>query len=105
MVMDLNEENFEKEVLQSDLPVIIDVWAEWCGPCRMYSPIIEDVAKEYEGKIKFMKVNADENQGIDEKYGIMSIPTTLLFKNGKLKAKSIGAVPKEYLKRWIEENL
>lgn len=104
-VIDVDDKSFEKEVLKSEKPVIVDVWAEWCGPCRMYSPIIDDVAKEYESKIKFVKVNADDNQAIDEKFGIMSIPTTLLFVGGKLKASSVGAVPKDVLKKWIAENL
>ncbi|MCL5122757.1 MAG: thioredoxin [Candidatus Marsarchaeota archaeon] len=104
-IIDVTDETFENEVLKSDVPVIIDVWAPWCGPCRMYSPIIEETAKEYEGKIKFAKVNADDNQHIDEKFNIMSIPTTLLIEKGKLKAASVGAVPKNVLKKWIEENL
>ncbi|MCL4390758.1 MAG: thioredoxin [Candidatus Micrarchaeaceae archaeon] len=104
-IIDVTDETFENEVLKSDMPVIIDVWAPWCGPCRMYSPIIEETAKEYEGKIKFAKVNADDNQHIDEKFNIMSIPTTLLIEKGKLKAASVGAVPKNVLKKWIEENL
>ena len=104
-IIDVTDETFENEVLKSDMPVIIDVWAPWCGPCRMYSPIIEETAKEYDGKIKFAKVNADDNQHIDEKFNIMSIPTTLLIEKGKLKAASVGAVPKNVLKKWIEENL
>ncbi|MGC8538168.1 MAG: thioredoxin [Candidatus Micrarchaeia archaeon] len=104
-IIDVTDETFENEVLKSDMPVVIDVWAPWCGPCRMYSPIIEETAKEYEGKIKFAKVNADDNQHIDEKFSIMSIPTTLLIEKGKLKAASVGAVPKNVLKKWIEENL
>ncbi len=104
-VIDIDEKNFDAEVLKSDKPVIVDVWAEWCGPCRMYGPIIEEVAKEYEGKIKFVKINADDNQTIDEKYNVMSIPTTLLIEKGKLKAASVGAVPKESLKKWIDQNL
>ena len=103
-VTDVDEKTFEKEVLKSDKPVVVDIWAEWCGPCRMYGPIIEEVAKEYSNKVKFVKVNADDNQAIDEKYGVMSIPTTLLIKNGQLKASSVGALPKEALKRWIDDN-
>ena len=105
VIIDVTDETFDKEVLKSDLPVIIDVWAPWCGPCRMYSPIIEEAAKDYEGKIKFAKVNADDNQHIDEKFNIMSIPTTLLIVKGNLKASSVGAVPKNVLKKWIEENI
>lgn len=104
-VIDVDEKGFESEVLKSDKPVIVDVWATWCGPCRMFGPIIEEVSKDYEGKIKFVKVDADDNQNIAAKYNIMSIPTTLLIEKGKLKAYSVGAVPKEVLKKWINENL
>ena len=104
-IIDITEDKFDEEVLNSKIPVVVDVWATWCGPCRMYSPIIEEASKDYEGKIKFVKVDADTNQRIDEKYGIMSIPTTLLIKDGKLKATQVGAVPKAVLKKWIESNI
>ncbi len=101
----VNEENFEEEVLKSDLPVVIDFWAEWCGPCRMLSPIIEEISNEMSGKAKFISINTDENPDLAAKYGIMSIPTTMIFSNGKSKAVSVGAVPKEVFKRWLNENL
>lgn len=101
---EINESNFDAEVLKSKIPVVADVWAPWCGPCRMYTPIIEEVAKEYEGKIKFVKINADDNEKIAMKYNIMSIPTTLLINHGTVKATQVGAVPKETLKKWIEKN-
>jgi thioredoxin 1 len=101
----INEASFEKEVLKSQMPVVVDIWATWCGPCRMFSPIFEDLSSEYEGKVKFVKIDADENEGVATKYNIMSIPTTLLIENGELKAMNVGAVPKEALKRWIEKNL
>ncbi len=104
-VIEINEKTFESEVLKSGNPVVVDVWAVWCGPCRMYSPIIDEVSKEYEGKIKFVKVDADMNQAIVEKYGVMSIPTTLLILNGQLRAQTVGAIPKEALKKWIMSNL
>lgn len=104
-VIDVKDGNFESEVLKSDKPVLVDIWAEWCGPCRMYSPIIDEVSKEYANKVKFVKVNADDNQKISEKYGVMSIPTTLLIVKGNLKASMVGAVPKETLKKWIEGNM
>ena len=104
-VKDVNEKEFEEEVLKSKTPVLVDVWATWCGPCRMYSPIVDEVSEEYKDKLKFVKVDADENENIAAKYGIMSIPTTLLIENGKLKAQSVGAVPKEMLKKWIDKNL
>jgi len=102
---DINDADFDSEVMKSSLPVIIDVWAPWCGPCRMYGPIIEDVAKEYEGKIKFLKMNADDNQATVMKFNIGSIPTTLFIKDGKLKAMNVGAIPKEMLKKWISQNM
>ncbi|MEM3638727.1 MAG: thioredoxin, partial [Candidatus Micrarchaeaceae archaeon] len=80
-MIEVNSENFEKEVLKSSLPVVIDFWAEWCGPCRFYSPIIEEVSKEYAGKVKFCSLNTDESPEIAERYGVMSIPTTMLFKS------------------------
>ncbi len=104
-VSEIKEADFENEVVKSKVPVVIDVWATWCGPCRMYSPIIDEASKDFDGKIKFVKIDADENQGIVNKYNIQSIPTTLLIKDGKLKAMQVGAVPKETLKKWIEKNL
>jgi thioredoxin 1 len=104
-VKDVNDADFENEVLKSNIPVIIDVWAPWCGPCRLYGPIVEDVAKEYDDKIKFVKVNADENEKIVMKFSVSSIPTTLMIKNGQLKAMNVGAVPKETLKKWISQNM
>jgi thioredoxin 1 len=104
-VIDVDEKSFETEVLKSDKPIIVDIWASWCGPCRAYGPIIEEVSNDYEGKMKFVKVDADANPSIVEKYSVMSIPTTLLIEKGKLKATSVGAVPKDVLKKWIDENL
>jgi len=104
-VIDVTEATFEAEVLNAKIPVLVDVWATWCGPCRMYSPVIEEVSKNYDGKIKFVKIDADENSNLAAKFNIMSIPTTMLFAGGKVKAISVGAVPKETLKSWIEKNL
>ena len=104
-VIDVNDANFDAEVLDSKIPVLVDIWAEWCGPCRMYSPVIDEVSKEYEGKIKFVKVNADDSEKVVQKYNVTSIPTTLLVKAGEIKAMNVGAVPREALKKWISGNL
>ena len=104
-VTDVTESTYEEEVAKSKLPVVIDVWTEWCGPCRMFSPIFEELSSEYDNKVKFVKVEADSNESITKKYNIMSIPTTLLIEKGELKAMNVGAIPKEALKKWIEKNL
>ena len=90
----ITDDNFETEVLKSDKPVIIDFWATWCGPCRMIAPIVEELAKEYDGKVKVGKLDVDSNQGTSIKYGVRSIPTVLFFNNGEVKDTIIGAVPK-----------
>ena len=86
--------NFEKEVLESDIPVLVDFWAGWCGPCKMLAPTIEELAKEYEGKVKVGKVNIDDFAPLAIKYGVASIPTVVLFKDGQAVDKSVGFVPK-----------
>lgn len=88
------DDNFEEEALKSDFPVVVDFWAAWCGPCRMIAPIIEELADEYEGKIKIGKLDVDENQGVAIKYGVRSIPTVLFLKGGQVVDTVIGAVPK-----------
>ncbi|MBR2385121.1 MAG: thioredoxin [Clostridia bacterium] len=99
----LTVENFENEVLKSDKPVLVDFWATWCGPCRMIAPIIEEIAHDYEGKIKVGKVNVDEQEELAVRYGISSIPTLLLFKNGEVAKKTLGYMPKDAVVKFIEE--
>ncbi len=94
----LNDQNFETEVLKSDVPVLVDFWAPWCGPCKIIAPIIEEIARELEGKpVKIGKMNADENQATPEKYGIMGIPTLMIFKNGEVVGQFVGVTPKDTL--------
>ncbi len=97
----LTDENFESEVLQSDLPVLVDFWAEWCVPCRMLSPVVDQIAQEYADKVKVAKLNVDECPETAQKYTIQSIPTLMVFKNGEVASKNIGVIPK----RNIEEML
>lgn len=104
-VTDVNDANFEEEVIRSKVPVVIDIWAPWCGPCRLYGPIIEEVSKDYAGKVKFVKINADENESTVSKFNVSGIPTTLFIQDGKLKAMNVGAVPKETLRKWINQNM
>ena len=104
-VTQVNNASWEKEVLQSQLPVFVDFWAEWCGPCRMVGPAVEQLSKILEGKVKTVKLNVDENQEIAVKYGIHSIPSLLLFKDGKEIARTVGAAPKEAYQKFIEESL
>lgn len=99
------DHNFKKEVLESNLPVLVDFWATWCGPCKAIAPLIDELAKEYAGKMKIGKVDVDTNSKIATEYGIMSIPTIIFFKNGKVMNQLVGGVNKSELKRQVEENL
>lgn len=105
MISEVDSKNFDQEVLKSKTPVVIDFWAAWCGPCRPFTPTIEDVSKDYDKKVKFMKMNVDENESVASEYSIMSIPTVLMFEKGEVKAMSVGAIPKSDLKKWIDNNL
>ena len=99
----LTDANFDQEVLKSDLPVLVDFWAPWCGPCRMLGPVIDELAKEYAGKVKVCKLNTDEAQDTAGTYQISAIPTILLFKGGKLAQQLVGLQPKEELKKQLDE--
>ncbi|HLI47055.1 MAG TPA: thioredoxin [Geobacterales bacterium] len=101
----LDSNNWEKELKNSSLPVIVDFWAEWCVPCKMLEPIYEELAKEFEGRVRFGRLNVDENPDIAEKYGIMAIPTLIIFKGGEEVDRLIGAAPKNKLVQFIEENI
>ncbi|MDD2689198.1 MAG: thioredoxin [Candidatus Omnitrophica bacterium] len=104
-LLHLSDTSFKKEVLESNLPVLVDFWAAWCGPCKKIAPVIEELAKEYEKKVKIGKLDVDANPQTATRYGIMSIPTLVFFKNGKVMEQAVGVLGKAELKRKIEENL
>ncbi len=101
----LSDAAFEQEVLQSQLPVLVDYWAEWCGPCKMIAPILDEISVEYAGRLKVTKLNIDENQNTPPKYGIRGIPTLMLFKNGNVEATKVGALSKSQLTAFIDSNI
>ena len=101
----ISDDSFEQEVLQSPLPVLVDYWADWCGPCKMIAPILDEVAQEYAGKIKITKLNIDENQATPPKFGIRGIPTLMIFKGGQLAATKVGAMSKAQLTAFIDQQL
>ena len=105
MEINVNDKNFKEEVLESEIPVLVDFWAPWCGPCRMVGPVVEEIAEEYQGKLKVCKVNVDEAPSTASKYGVMSIPTLAVIKNGELAEKAIGAIPKGDLENLFKPHI
>ncbi len=101
MVAQVSDTSFETDVLKSKEPVLVDFWAEWCGPCRQVAPVLEEVAGELRGKIKIVKLNVDESPQTASKYGVMSIPTLMIFKNGEMASRQIGSAPKAKIVKWI----
>ena len=104
-IVHVSDTSFDAEVLQSTMPVLVDYWAEWCGPCKMIAPILDDLARDYAGKLKIAKLNIDENQATPPKYGIRGIPTLMLFKNGNVLATKVGALSKTQLSAFIDANI
>lgn len=104
-VIEVNDQNFDNEVTSSQLPVFLDFWAPWCGPCRMISPVVDELATEMQGKVKFAKINVDESPNTAARFGVMSIPTLLMVKSGQIVGQQVGAVPKSALKSMIDSSL
>jgi thioredoxin 1 len=104
-VNEVSDQNFERDVLQSDKPVLVDFWAQWCAPCRMIAPTVEAVAEKYQGKASVFKVDVDKNPSVSQKYGIKGIPTLILFKNGKEEERIVGATSKDAISRLIEKHV
>jgi thioredoxin 1 len=104
-IIPLTDDSFEQDVLQSALPVLVDYWAEWCGPCKMIAPILVDISQEYAGRLIVAKLNIDDNQKTPPKYGIRGIPTLMLFKNGNVEATKVGALSKSQLMAFIDSNI
>ncbi|WP_426393796.1 thioredoxin TrxA [Ralstonia sp. R-29] len=101
----VSDASFEADVLKSDKPVLVDFWAEWCGPCKMIAPILDEVSKDYGEKVQIAKINVDENQGVPAKFGIRGIPTLILFKNGAVAAQKVGALSKSQLTAFLDSHL
>lgn len=104
-VLHTTDASFEADVISSDIPVLVDLWAPWCGPCRMVAPILDELASELAGKVKIVKINVDENQAIPAQFGVRSIPTLLIFKQGKAVATQVGALPKGQLLNFINQHI
>ena len=104
-IVHISDESFEEEVLQSERPVLIDYWAEWCGPCKMIAPVLDEIANEYSDRLKVVKLNIDDNPQTPPKYGIRGIPTLMVFKNGQVEATKVGTVSKAQLTAFLDQNL
>ncbi len=104
-IVELNHDNFDSEVLEAEVPVLVDFWAEWCGPCRMVAPVLDEIAGEMEGKIRIAKLNVDENQELASQFQVSSIPTFILFKDGQPADRMLGAMPKGAFEQFIDRNL
>jgi thioredoxin 1 len=104
-IQHVSDESFDSDVLNSDVPVLVDYWAEWCGPCKVIAPVLEEIAAEYDGKIKICKLDIDANEATPPKYGIRGIPTLMLFKNGNVEATKVGALSKSQLTAFLDSNI
>lgn len=101
----VTDETFEEKVIKSSVPVVIDFWAEWCGPCKAIAPSLDEISEEMVNKLRVIKLNIDENPNISQEYNIRSIPALMIFKNGQLQSEILGALPKSQLEKWINENI
>lgn len=104
-ILTLTDDSFEADVLQSDTPVLVDYWAEWCGPCKMIAPVLEEIAEEYDGKLKVAKLNIDQNEATAPKYGVRGIPTLMIFKGGNVEGTKVGALSKSQLTAFIDSTI
>ena len=105
LISAVTDQSFEKEIMNANLPVLVDFWAEWCGPCKMIAPVLDDIAQVYEGRLKIAKINIDENPLTPQKYGVRGIPTLMLFKNGELESTKVGALSKSQLTAFLDSHL